>query len=245
MSIFRSKALTRLSTPDNLDAAIGAASPMHWIVCLAVLVVMSSALAGSVLGTVPTRVQAEGIVLKRDSEVFSATAEGSGEFIRIRTVDAPITDTVTEISASLDGVVAPGTLVIRIVSEAASLLALLFISPADGTLVKLGFNANVEPSVAKKEEYGTILTSVRSIARLPMSGSAIQAMLHNAKLVEQFRWNGSPVATLVVFAHGLSTAVNTDRIYVIEADRVVQARSYADFLKSDGPFCSPAQRQIG
>lgn len=357
MSIFRQKALKRLSSPENLDEALVAASPMHWIAYLTAATLVGLALAWAIFGSVPTRVQADGIILHRGSEIFSAAAEGSGELVsidvklgdrvtagqdvatldqnldvtrltlaearlesaierqqseaaaqaedtvlrralmekerrslqekignarsrlvnlqelvadmkrlldqgfversrllarqneliqvretiadldnalvklevqdreraeywkdkrsasskeveavrdeiesmreqlrRVRTVDAPISGVVTEISASLGDVVAPGTPIIRVVSDAAEMDALLFVPPADGKLIKRGLSANVEPSVAKKEEYGTILAQVQSVSELPLSTSAIQAMLHNEKLVQRFSAKGSPVA---------------------------------------------------
>lgn len=357
MSIFREKALKRLSSPENLDEALVAASPFHWVAYLSAAALVGGAVAWGFLGSVPTRVNASGILLHRDSEVFSASAEGSGELIeirvalgdhvdagqaiavldqdvdarrleltlsklanaearretdlqaqdedtalrtslaakeqaslnakirnalarqanlealvadmdrllkrgyversrllareneliqvretiadlnnslvrlevqdreraeywkdrlqsadkeiealqgeaesireqlkRIRTVDAPISGTVTEIAKSLGDVVAAGTPVIRIVSDATEMDALLFVPPADGKLIKVGMTANVEPTVAKKEEFGTILANVRKVSDLPMSASAIQAMLHNEKLVQRFTKAGSPVA---------------------------------------------------
>ena len=357
MSIFRQKALKRLSSPENLDEALVAASPYHWVAYSALGLVVALAVGWGIFGSVPTRVDADGILLRRDAEVFSASAEGSGELIdfrvqlgdhvdagqtvafldqdvdvrrleiarqnlenaearltedliaqaddtalrtdlmekerasievkivnararlanleqlvadmrrllkqgfiersrllgreneliqvkeliadlnnaivkleiqdrersefwkdriqasekeieslqneidnvserlkRIRTVDAPISGTVTEIAASLGDVVSAGTPVIRIVSDASEMDALLFVPPADGKLIKPGLTANVEPTVAKKEEFGTILASVRSVSDLPMSASAIQAMLHNEKLVQRFTEKGAPVA---------------------------------------------------
>jgi NHLM bacteriocin system secretion protein len=357
MSIFREKALKRLSSPENLDEALVAASPFHWVAYAAAALLVGITVAWGFVGEVPTRVSADGILLHRDSEVFSASAEGSGELIeirvrlgdhveagetvavldqdvdvlrletakdklssaetrreadlvaqdedvalrasltrkertslqekianararlvnlealvadmrrlldrgfiersrllareneqiqvremiadlknalvklevqdreraeywkdrmqaadkeieayedeidnirehlrRIRTVDAPITGTVTEISASLGDVVTAGKPVVRIVSEASEMDALLFVPPVDGKLIKSGMTANVEPTVAKKEEFGTIIATVRNVSDLPMSASAIQAMLHNEKLVQRFTSKGSPVA---------------------------------------------------
>jgi HlyD family secretion protein len=357
MSIFREKALSRLSSPENLDEALVAASPYHWVGYISAVSLVIVAVVWSIFGEIPTRVSANGILLHRDSEIFSASAEGNGEltdirvslgdavtvgdvvalldqdfdvrrlelakekltnaiarqddnlrsreedillrrdllgkeraslvgkinnaksrvsnlelqvaelvdllergFIertrllskqneliqvkeaisdqenllvkldvqdrdrvdfwndrkissdreienlqveietiteqlkRISTVDAPITGIVTEISASLGDVVGAGAPVIRIMSDAAEMDALLFVPPADGKLIKPGLIANVEPSVAKKEEFGTIIANVRSVSQLPMSPSAIKAILHNDKLVQQFSANGPPIA---------------------------------------------------
>jgi NHLM bacteriocin system ABC transporter ATP-binding protein len=51
-------------------------------------------------------------------------------------------------------------------------------------------------------------------------------------------------ATRVVIAHRLSTIRNADRIYVVEAGRVVQVGSFDDLLKQEGPFAKLAARQL-
>jgi NHLM bacteriocin system ABC transporter ATP-binding protein len=51
-------------------------------------------------------------------------------------------------------------------------------------------------------------------------------------------------ATRVVVAHRLSTVVNADRIFVIEAGRIVQCGSYAELMAVEGPFAELARRQL-
>jgi ATP-binding cassette subfamily C protein len=51
-------------------------------------------------------------------------------------------------------------------------------------------------------------------------------------------------ATRIVVAHRLSTIINADRIYVVEAGRTVQTGTYAELLDEDGPFAELAKRQI-
>jgi ABC-type bacteriocin/lantibiotic exporter with double-glycine peptidase domain len=50
--------------------------------------------------------------------------------------------------------------------------------------------------------------------------------------------------TRVVIAHRLSTVRNADRIYVIDAGRVVQHGSYHDLLRQGGLFAELAKRQL-
>jgi len=357
MSIFRQKALKRLSSPENLDEALVAAAPRHWVAFMAFAMAIGVTVAWGFLGSIPTRISADGILLRRDSEVFSATAEGNGKLIevlvqlgdhvtagqtvailkqsteirhlelteekletaiarreadleaqaedtvlrkhlsskerasllkkienardrmvnlealvadmqrllergfiersrllareneliqvreliadlensivkidvqdreraeywkdritaadkeiealreeientterlnQVRTVDAPIDGVVTEISASLGDVISAGTPVVRVISDASDMDALLFVPPSDGKLIKVGQMTNVEPTVAKKEEFGTIIGRVRNVSDLPVSGIAIKAMLHNDKLVQRFTSKGAPVA---------------------------------------------------
>jgi HlyD family secretion protein len=356
MSIYREKALNKMSSPEGLDDALVVASPKLWLAFSTIFVVVASAVAWGFFGSVPTRIFAEGILLDRGTEVFSATAEGNGQLIKflvepgtvveagavvaiikqdveinrldratdalqrererrltmlevrdedlsrrnqlkaqqivsinekisnfdhkieilneeisemgqlvtrdyvkrrqllsleselvnvrekisnlnnsaftielemfqreddwrqrltnqdkeiearletqeelsqmlilVQTVDAPVAGTVNEISASLGDVVAMGTPIVRISTNAQEMDVLLFVSPADGKRVKLGFSVSVEPSVVKREEFGSVVGTVSSISELPLSNAAINAILHNDKLVEQFSKNGSPV----------------------------------------------------
>jgi ATP-binding cassette subfamily C protein len=51
-------------------------------------------------------------------------------------------------------------------------------------------------------------------------------------------------ATRIVVAHRLSTIVSADRIFVVEAGRIVQTGSYQELVHQDGPFAELAKRQI-
>lgn len=52
------------------------------------------------------------------------------------------------------------------------------------------------------------------------------------------------MATRIVIAHRLSTIMNADRIYVLEAGRVVQSGTYAELMEQEGPFRALAHRQL-
>lgn len=142
-------------------------------------------------------------------EVESAQNEIDDLEERLRlhgTVDAPVDGVVTEIAASLGDVVAPGTAVVRIVSFGEDQDALLFVSPRDGKLVVLGDLVNVEPSVVRKEEVGTVLATVDNVSDLPLSPEAIGAILHNDKLVEDFSKDGAPIAVTAHLEKDSATA---------------------------------------
>jgi ABC-type multidrug transport system fused ATPase/permease subunit len=47
-----------------------------------------------------------------------------------------------------------------------------------------------------------------------------------------------------VIAHRLSTVVNADRIFVLEAGRVAESGTYEELLALDGLFAKLAKRQL-
>lgn len=51
-------------------------------------------------------------------------------------------------------------------------------------------------------------------------------------------------ATRIVIAHRLSTVINADRIYVMEAGEIVEQGNYRELMKLDGLFAKLAKRQI-
>jgi ABC-type multidrug transport system fused ATPase/permease subunit len=51
-------------------------------------------------------------------------------------------------------------------------------------------------------------------------------------------------ATRVVIAHRLSTVIDADCIYVVDAGRVVQSGTYEELLNTEGVFQSIAKPQL-
>ena len=51
-------------------------------------------------------------------------------------------------------------------------------------------------------------------------------------------------ATRIVIAHRLSTIVNADRIFVMDAGRIVESGTYDELLAQNGLFSTLAKRQI-
>jgi ATP-binding cassette subfamily C protein len=51
-------------------------------------------------------------------------------------------------------------------------------------------------------------------------------------------------ATRIVIAHRLSTIQHADRIFVLEAGRLVQQGTYDELISAPGPFADLAKRQL-
>lgn len=131
-----------------------------------------------------------------DTEIFEQrkTIEDIEEKIAAsRHLRAPVDGHVTEITASLGDRVTAGMPVARVMTDSDELDALLFVPPELGKRINAGYPVNVEPSVTKKEEFGTVRGIVRNVSELPLSTSAIHSLLQNDKLVEKFSAAGAPV----------------------------------------------------
>ena len=76
--IFRKVALERLSSPEQLDLLMQVTSTRSWIALTGLALLLGAAVAWGFLGSVPTKVQAEG-VLMRAGGVFDVYAPGVGQ----------------------------------------------------------------------------------------------------------------------------------------------------------------------
>ena len=81
--IFRETALQRLSSPEQLDGLIHVTSPKTWIALVTGLSLIAAAVIWGVVGTVPLRVSASGVLADREGKLFPATAQVSGMITQV------------------------------------------------------------------------------------------------------------------------------------------------------------------
>lgn len=118
---------------------------------------------------------------------------------------SPIEGRVVEIKISPGSVLAVGTPVVEIESEGTRLAAVIYIPAEQGKRIKPGMQVNLEPSTAKREEFGTMLGKVETVSDFPMTPQGMSAVLHNENLVRRFSNNGSPYAATVTLEDDAST----------------------------------------
>jgi HlyD family secretion protein len=121
----------------------------------------------------------------------------AGELGRSSEVVSPIDGRVIEIKVSAGSVLAVGTPVIQIESEGLTLAAVVYIPGERGKDVKPGMTVRVEPTTVRREEFGTLVGTVRSISDFPMTPQGMLAVLHNDTLVQRFSRDGAPYAAVV------------------------------------------------
>jgi HlyD family secretion protein len=76
-TLFRKSALNSLSSPEQLDQLIQVTTPRAWIALAAGGLVLMAVLAWSVLGSLPTRVAGQGVIVSQGG-VFDIVATGEG-----------------------------------------------------------------------------------------------------------------------------------------------------------------------
>lgn len=90
--IFRSVALERLSSPEQLDQLMQVTTPRGWLLLIGVAALLVTAATWSVFGSVPERIDGQGILI-RSGGVLEVEAPGEG---RVTDVAVRVGDNVTE-----------------------------------------------------------------------------------------------------------------------------------------------------
>ncbi|MFT6226454.1 MAG: HlyD family secretion protein [Paracoccaceae bacterium] len=96
-SIYRKTALDRLSSPEQLDGLVPVTDTKAWLALTMMLVTIAAAGVWSVLGSMPSRVSGDGILIIEGGRVFDAVA--------------PIDGVLEEITVAVDDLVEKGQVV--------------------------------------------------------------------------------------------------------------------------------------
>ena len=121
----------------------------------------------------------------------------AGTLERDSRVVSPIDGQVFEIKVSPGAVLAAGTPVVAMQSEGTGLEAIVYVPADRGKDIQPGMEVRIEPSSAKREEYGTMIGIVASISEFPVTPEGMAAVLHNDTLAKRFSGKGAPYAVVV------------------------------------------------
>jgi HlyD family secretion protein len=91
--IFRAAALERVASPEQLDHLVKVAKPLDWILGLVIVLGLTSVLVWSVVGRIPTRVPAEGILIGSGGRVVDAVSAAAG---RLASINVAVGDRVSK-----------------------------------------------------------------------------------------------------------------------------------------------------
>lgn len=90
---FRAVALERAASPEQLDHLVGITRPVDWILALVIFVTLGTAVAWGIFGRIPTRAQAEGILVSSGGRVVDAVSAAPG---RLASIEVAVGDRVTQ-----------------------------------------------------------------------------------------------------------------------------------------------------
>ena len=91
--IFRAAALERAASPEQLDHLVGITRPADWIFGLVIFLALATAITWSVVGSIPTRTPAEGILISGGGRVVDAVSSAPG---RLAGLDVAVGDRVAQ-----------------------------------------------------------------------------------------------------------------------------------------------------
>ncbi|MFH1886179.1 MAG: NHLP bacteriocin system secretion protein [Pseudomonadota bacterium] len=79
-------------------------------------------------------------------------------------------------------------------SQKQTIVAILYLSFQDGKKVRPGMRAQISPSTVKREEYGFIVGTVRTVSEFPATREGMMRTLANEQLVGTLTQDGAPIA---------------------------------------------------
>jgi HlyD family secretion protein len=168
------------------------------------------------------RLELDGLELKRleaDQQLDQQLTTRQGEIrdlaLQRRELDAklaedvavasPVAGRVLELMVDRGDVVNPGTPILSVEELSEELMAVLFVPASAGKRVQPGMVARISPSNVKKEEFGSLLGTVRRAAAFPSTARGMLRLLGNEALVGKLMADGPPIQIDVTLARDPST----------------------------------------
>jgi hypothetical protein len=220
--IFRKEALERLSSPEQLDQLMQVTNPRAWIALAAVGLLLLTTAVWGVFGTIPTTVDAPGVLVRRKGiqPLLAPTAgvvtrivvvSGDGvdpgqELLRLapsgpgtpeESVGSPFAARVLQRSVREGDKVAKGDTLMLLESLAEPLQARLFVPISEGYKVQAGMPVRVWPAQVERSEYGYLVGQVRGTAKFPISQEEAKRIVQSDELARQLTGAGPSLQVFV------------------------------------------------
>ncbi len=117
---------------------------------------------------------------------------------------------VVELRSMVGDLLTPGKPIISLerTGEKGGLQALLYVDSREGKAINPGMEVQIAPSVVRKERYGVMLGTVKSVESFPSTRQGMMRVLHNEQLVQSFlaETAGTPIAVRAELTIDESTA---------------------------------------
>jgi multidrug efflux pump subunit AcrA (membrane-fusion protein) len=219
---FRTKALAKRRQADQLDRLPEVAKPRGWLAALALAVVVGGVIVYALVGEIPRRLDAEG-VLGSEGGIVAVQSQASGEVERVlvetgegvepgtpvlelstedggrEVLESGYSGQVLEVLTAEGRVLSPGTDLFTVAAEPGARpdRAYLFLPPADASGVAPGMHADLVVSSAPSEAFGSIHADVETVSGAPVSPQQVDVLVANDLLAEEFTAAGAPILVTV------------------------------------------------
>ncbi len=90
--IFRTAAIERASSPEQLDQLVRIAKPFDWTIALVIISGIAALSIWSIIGRIPTRVSGQGILISAGGRVVDAVSAATG---RLASINVAVGDHVS------------------------------------------------------------------------------------------------------------------------------------------------------
>ncbi len=224
--LFRPAALRRAQSPEQLDLLLAVTDPLSWLALVGIGAVVTVAVLWSLLGQVPVKVVASGLLLPKGGLALVASPRGGvvtavqtapGQALapgdpvavlrtaagRSASVAAPVGGRTAQVLVQDGAVVDAGQTLATIEPAGRALTALCYLPLAQAATVRLGLPVQVWPEGAGPTTTGYIQGRVADVAPYPASEAEIAATLGDAGLATRLAAAGDVVR--------MDVALGTDR----------------------------------
>ncbi|MBW5486563.1 HlyD family efflux transporter periplasmic adaptor subunit [Streptomyces bambusae] len=219
---FRSKALAKLQSPEELDLPVRFARPQGRLVLAVTVTVVALACTWAFTGSVSAKLGAPGVLTRAEgSYVLQSPYAGQvtgvlAEQGQLLSAGAPVarvgTDRgeqlvrmvssgrVTALTARTGSVVTAGAdvaTVERVKSADDPLIAVLYVPGGSAGTVPVGARVDISVPSAPQQRFGVLRGRVTAVGRAPQTEVQIRSFLADPRLAAQFTRQGNPVAVVV------------------------------------------------
>lgn len=231
-SPYRKSALERLASVDQLDKAIVITSPLSWLALLSVTVIIAVTLCWSIVGTLPSTVAAQGVIVSATTSTNTILATAAGTVQEIVGADRPVymddpvlrlvhdsvektyaagqVGVVSEVLVRPGDQVTQGTEILRIrpmVSAGQEQVVVCYVPMASIDKIRRGMKVNVSLTSAQSNQYGHMTGRVINVDPWATSSGAFAAVLgENNSMSSTFTSNGSVCAVTCELTPDASSA---------------------------------------
>jgi HlyD family secretion protein len=106
-------------------------------------------------------------------------------------INATVEGRVVEVKKSVGDRVRNGEVMAIVEPPSSTLEPIVFVSSSGGKRIKPGMEAQISPSTVKREEYGFMKGTVRSVSEYPVTPDAAMSYISNASLVQELLGSSS------------------------------------------------------